>query len=111
MPSSKSDSEWSRSRSSLWLTRIRLGINAEVGINTTMPNAYRRPKHLPTLMDLLHAHRVQWHKEPRFIDLFEHISGLVVGVNYPFFPSSTANRTKAICISEICLKHPTMLST
>ncbi len=31
-------------------------------------NTFRRPTHLQTLRDLLLAHRVQWYKEPQFID-------------------------------------------
>ncbi len=43
-------------------------------------------------MNLLFAHRVQWHNEPKIIDPFKCLSCLVVRTNYLFFlPTQESN--------------------
>ncbi len=51
-------------------------------------------------MDLLLAHKMQWYKEPQFLDPFEHLT---------FCPASSENQTWAACMDEICLNYWTML--
>ncbi len=64
----------------------------------------KKPTDLPTLWDLLFARRVQWQKEPWFIDPFEHLScPRVAGATYLLFPVSIGNQTLATSKGGICL--------
>ncbi len=94
-----SESEQLISRTSLRLTWISLEYKCWDWHLYNLPNMSRSPAHLWTLWDHLLTNALQWYKEPRFIDPFQHISCLAVGTNYLF--ASTGNRTCVIWV--VCM--------